>query len=50
LPTTHVVLRGETLTSIARQYGVTLAALVKANGIKNPSLILVRQRLIIPAP
>ena len=49
LPTTHVVARGETLTSIARRYGVTLAALEKANGIKNPSLIVVGQRLIIPA-
>ena len=50
LPTTHIVKRGENLTSIARLYGVTLAALEKANGIKNPSLITVGQRLIIPAP
>ena len=50
LPTTHIVRRGETLTSIARLYGVTLAALEKANGIKNPSLITVGQHLIIPAP
>jgi LysM repeat protein len=49
LPTTHIVRRGETLTSIARLYGVTLAALEKANGIKDPSLITVGQRLIIPA-
>ena len=50
LPTTHIVQRGETLTSIARHYGVTLDALEKANHIKNPSLIVVGQRLIIPAP
>jgi LysM repeat protein len=50
LPTTHIVQRGETLTSIARHYGVTLDALEKANRIKNPSLIVVGQRLIIPAP
>ena len=49
LPTTHIVRRGENLTSIARLYGVTLAALEKANGIKDPSLIRVGQRLIIPA-
>lgn len=49
LPTTHIVRRGENLTSIARLYGVTLAALEKANGIKDPSLITVGQRLIIPA-
>jgi LysM repeat protein len=50
LPTTHIVQRGETLTSIARHYGVTLDALEKANKIKDPSLIVVGQRLIIPAP
>ncbi len=50
LPTTHVVARGETLISIARLYGVTAAAIEKANGIKDPNLITVGQRLIIPAP
>ncbi|MHB8458941.1 MAG: LysM peptidoglycan-binding domain-containing protein [Candidatus Limnocylindrales bacterium] len=50
LPTTHVVARGETLISIARLYGVAAAAIEKANGIKDPNLITVGQRLIIPAP
>lgn len=49
LPTTHIVRRGENLTSIARLYGVTLIALEQANAIKDPSLIVVGQRLIIPA-
>jgi len=48
LPATHIVQRGENLTSIARLYGVSLAALEKVNGIKNPSLITVGQHLIIP--
>lgn len=50
-PTIHIVVRGETLTSIARVYGVTLIALEEANPtIENPSLIVVGQRLIIPPP
>lgn len=45
---THVVQRGETLTSIAARYGVSAAALAQANGISNPSLIYAGQRLAIP--
>jgi soluble lytic murein transglycosylase-like protein len=44
----HVVTRGETLTRIARQYGSTIAAIAKANGIVNPSFLRVGQRLTIP--
>jgi LysM repeat protein len=43
----HVVAAGETLTSIARHYGVTIAAIVAANGIANPSRIYAGQRLTI---
>nr|MBA3689749.1 LysM peptidoglycan-binding domain-containing protein [Chloroflexota bacterium] len=39
----HVVARGETLTGIARQYGSTIPAIVKANAIRNPSLVRVGQ-------
>ena len=46
---THQIKRGETLTIIAARYGVTVAALQKANGITDPSLILVGQILVIPA-
>jgi LysM domain len=49
-PLVHVVVKGETLNAIATRYGVTLTALEKANGIKDPNLIHVGQRLIIPAP
>lgn len=43
----HTVVRGETLTSIAKKYGVTVSELVKLNNIKNPNLILVGQKLKI---
>jgi len=46
--TVHVVQAGDTLYSIARRYGVTVDAIAAANGIVNPSLIYVGQRLVIP--
>jgi LysM repeat protein len=46
--TVHVVNRGSTLWGIAQHYGVTVAAIVAANGIPNPSLIFAGQRLVIP--
>ena len=46
--TIHVVQRGETLFRIAQRYGLSTEALAVANGIANPSNILVGQRLIIP--
>ena len=46
---THQIKRGETLTIIAARYGVTVAALQKANGITDPNLIFVGQILVIPA-
>ncbi|MGH2401109.1 MAG: LysM peptidoglycan-binding domain-containing protein [Candidatus Limnocylindria bacterium] len=44
----HTVKPGQNLTSIARGYGVTIAAIVEANAITNPSRIYAGQRLIIP--
>ena len=44
----HVVKRGETLGAIARQYNVTVDAIVRANNIANPSLIYPGQKLNIP--
>jgi N-acetylmuramoyl-L-alanine amidase len=46
--TVHVVQRGENLTTIARRYGVTVGAIVGANGIANPSRIFGGQQLTIP--
>lgn len=47
-PQTYTVRRGDTLSSIARQFGTTVDALVAANGIADPSIIRVGQTLIIP--
>ncbi len=44
----HVVARGESLGSIAARYGTTVAALTQANGISDPNLVYVGQRLVIP--
>jgi len=45
---THVVRSGESLDSIARSHGTSVRALVEANGISNPNLILAGQELTIP--
>jgi LysM repeat protein len=45
---THVVRSGESLHAIARDHGTTVRALVEANGIRNPNLILAGQELTIP--
>ncbi len=46
--TTYAVQAGDTLTQIALRYGVSQQALMDANNITNPSLIVVGQRLVIP--
>lgn len=46
--TIYVVRAGDTLARISARYGVSIAALVSANGIINPNRIFVGQRLIIP--
>jgi LysM repeat protein len=45
---TYVVRPGDTLYSIARRYGTTVADLQAANHISDPNLIYVGQTLIIP--
>lgn len=47
-PSSHTVKKGETLSTIARRYGVTVAALKSANGMKNDNL-QAGQKLKIPA-
>ncbi len=44
----HVVKRGETLGTIAASYGVTVAAIIRANNINNPNLIVTGTKLTIP--
>ena len=46
---THVVQPGENLFRIALRYGVSIQALATINGIVNPAMIYVGQRLVIPA-
>jgi LysM repeat protein len=46
--TVHVVVAGETLRTIAAQYGVTVDAIIAANNIVNPDRIFYGQRLTIP--
>ncbi|MBN1890836.1 MAG: LysM peptidoglycan-binding domain-containing protein [Thermoflexales bacterium] len=44
----HTVQLGETLYSISRKYGVSVAALQAANNLANPDNIKAGQKLIIP--
>lgn len=46
---TYVVQRGDTLSGIARWFGVSTQELAAANNIYNPSRIYVGQRLCIPS-
>jgi LysM repeat protein len=49
-PVHHVVRAGQNLTQIARTYGVTVNAIVRANNLWNPNVIYVGQVLAIPVP
>jgi soluble lytic murein transglycosylase-like protein len=46
----HTVARGDTLEAIGRRYGVDVATLASANGLRNPNLIQEGKALSIPAP
>ncbi|GAB4504285.1 MAG: hypothetical protein Fur0043_12790 [Anaerolineales bacterium] len=46
--TVYIVQQGDTLSKIADQFGVTVEALVQANGLHDPSTIFVGQSLVIP--
>lgn len=43
----YIVKRGDTLSGIAYRYGTTVNKLVRLNGIKNPNLIFIGQKIII---
>jgi LysM repeat protein len=47
---TYVVVAGDTLNLIASSHGVTLDALLEANGIQSDSLIMPGDELVIPVP
>ena len=46
----HVVAPGQTLSLIAKEYGVSQSEIIAENGIKDPSRIRAGQTLYIPAP
>jgi LysM repeat protein len=46
----HFVKPNETVTSIANQYGIPPETLQAYNGLSNPNLIYVGQKLILPEP
>lgn len=46
----HVVQQGDTIWSLARQYGVSVNRIVTANGLENPSQLVIGMSLLIPVP
>lgn len=46
--TTHTVVRGDTLSGIAKQYGATLSAVFDANGLGAGSIIYPGQAIAVP--
>jgi LysM repeat protein len=48
-PTAYVVQSGDSLAAIASRFGLSRAELIFANGIADPNMIRVGQRLTIPA-
>jgi LysM repeat protein len=45
---THVVKAGESPTTIAKRYGVSVQSLMQSNNISDPKKVRVNQKLIIP--
>ncbi len=49
-PVIYVVRPGDTLSAIATRFGVPVEELARANGIEDPNVIKVGQKLVIPGP
>ena len=47
-PKVHIVVKGEALEKIAKQYGITVAELQKVNNITDPKKLQVGQLLTLP--
>ncbi len=45
----HVVAKGETLTSLARRYKVSVNSLAKTNDLTKEGTLQIGQRLVIPS-
>jgi LysM repeat protein len=50
IPPFYVVQKGDTLTSIAKKFHVSIAAIVAANKLANPDKVEAGQRLALPRP
>ena len=46
--TTYTVVSGDTLSKISKMHGVSVREIVNANGISNPNMLRVGQKLTIP--
>ncbi len=49
-PTTYKIQPGDSLSSIAQKFGITVDDIVKANNIENANEIYAGQEIIIPPP
>ena len=49
-PRVHVVRRGESISLIAIEYGVTPESIIELNELENPNVIVPGQELLIPPP
>ncbi|MFZ1061274.1 MAG: LysM domain-containing protein, partial [Candidatus Rokuibacteriota bacterium] len=47
--TIYHVKEGDTLSGIAKRFGVSLRALIDANGLQRPDALRLGQRLLIPS-
>ena len=46
---TYVVNRGDTMSGIAKRFGVDMPEILRLNGLSNPNRIRVGQKLVVPA-
>jgi nucleoid-associated protein YgaU len=49
-PREHIVARGESISLIAAEYGVSMEAIIELNELRDPNRIVPGQRLLIPPP
>lgn len=45
---THLVKSGDTVCSIAKQYGVSPQSIIEANGLGHSDLLVINQTLFVP--